>query len=161
MNIDAIKNYYDHLTPSDQRVLKILGIFLLLVVCYWLVAASFEYRDKSVDSWVEGRKLTRLLAVNKKVFKLSAKNKPTGAVGKKSLLVTASSIAKQQQINFKRAEPKGKDALKLWIESVSFNKVLVFLHKLDVEHGVFVDEIAVDKKDTDGYADVRITLQRH
>ena len=161
MDIKTIKIYFDHLSPSDRRMLQLLAGFLILIACYWVLTISFQYRKDAVSALSENREFVSWVLINaESVEDLSAQGRRPLA-GEQSLLLTASSIAKERAINFKRVEPKGDELLKVWVENLSFNKLLFLLHKLDIDYDISVQELAVDKKNAEGYVDARVTLKQH
>jgi general secretion pathway protein M len=76
------------------------------------------------------------------------------------LLTLVSTTAKENQIVFKRFQPDGDNVLKLWMEHVSFNSLLLWLHGIDKTNGISVEEISVEQSKEGGYVDVRLTLKR-
>jgi general secretion pathway protein M len=76
-----------------------------------------------------------------------------------SLLGIANNTSKAYQLRFKRYQPVGDSGLSLWLDNVSFNKVVFWLERLDKKYGISVKEIAIDRQQEKGLVNVRLVLQ--
>jgi len=156
---NPLAEWYRKLPVNDQRALSWLMVFLIVAGGYWLLTYSYKYRINNLKILNEDRRLLYDLHANAK--KIKAQQSSQKVEGRdQSLLTLASSTAKEQQITFKRFQPDGDSTLRLWMESVNFNNLLIWLHSLDKKNGVSVEEIAVDGTATEGIVNVRLTLVR-
>jgi len=59
-----------------------------------------------------------------------------------------------------RLTPEGDTIVKLWIEDVSFDAVVRWLHDLQTRHGVNVEDADIERRSGAGLVSVRLTLVR-
>ena len=71
-------------------------------------------------------------------------------------LVTRS--AGEAGLTLQRFEPSGDSAIRVWMENVAYAEVAAWLERLNTEHGVVIDQAAMDRKDSPGVVSVRLTL---
>ncbi len=158
--IEQLKAKIAGLSPSDQRALGGLSAFLLVVVIYLVVSASFEFRNQRLEAFNEGRLLVHWVKLNAKPAKVASwsKKKTVQTTGEQSLLTLASDSAKKNALSFKRFQPEGDKALKIWMEDANFNKMLLWLHGLEHTYGIKPEKISVDRQESPGLVDVTMTL---
>lgn len=155
--VQDLENRYYNLPDRDRMAVNVLGVVLAIFLVYQLVIASGlsylgdardEYRQRYDDyHWMQ--------KVAPKVKK-SAEDGMQQRSG--SLLSIASSTAKEYSLSFNRFEPIGEDRVRLYLEGVQFNNVVLWLGKLESEMGVSAVDINVDSS-APGIVNVRLTLQ--
>jgi general secretion pathway protein M len=156
---DIIVDWFSKLSASDKRALIILVAFLFCAFMYYVTDLSFNYRKTQISKLEENRSL--ILLLNTLAQKLhTSKSQVKYQALDQPLLTLVSSTAKDNQIVFKRFQPDGDNVLKLWLEHVSFNSLLLWLHGLDKKNGISVQEISVEQAKEEGYVDVRLILKR-
>lgn len=147
---------YEAAGARDQRMLKVLGVFLVVVIVLLLVVlplhrfntgAMADYRaQQDTLAWMQSNRA----AIGGSVQKVRSTND--------SLLTVANQGARNNGLSIKRYEPNG-DALNLWLEQVPFNQVVKWLDALQRDYGVIAAELTVSKRDEAGVVDVRVTLK--
>lgn len=159
INIEKLTKTYDGLSESDKRAIILLGCFFVIIFMYFLLNKSFQYRKVKVADFEKNRSLMALLlSSEKKINTLKQEKKLEGL--DQALLTLVSSTANEHQISFKRFQPEGDTVLKLWMEHISFNNLLIWLNDIDKKNGILVNEISVEQAKDEGYVDVRLTLIR-
>jgi len=159
LKFDNLTQWFLKLSASDRRAVTILVIFLLTALMYYMTVWSFNYRKQQISSYENNQSLTRLLNASALKF-TSTKGKPKFQDLDKPLLTLVSTTAKDNQIVFKRFQPDGENVLKLWMENINFNNMLLWLHDIDKKNGISVEEISVEQSKEEGFVDVRLTLKR-
>lgn len=159
MKFDSLTDWYSRLSASDRRALIVLALFLFSALMYFVTELSFNYRKEQISALENNRAL--MLLLNASAQKLQAsKGQAKYQDLDQPLLTLVSSTAKQNQIVFKRFQPDGDNVLKLWMEHISFNSLLLWLHGIDKKNGISVQEISVEQSKDEGFVDVRLTLKR-
>lgn len=148
---------YGGLPARDKLALKVLLGFLgPVLLVFGLIMPAYSYMQAGLDNYEQALEDFRWIEANKASFSaLSANEREPG----QSLFGLANATSKGFQINFKRYEPVGENALSLWMENISFNSLILWLERLDKRHGVSVKEIAVERLGSEGLVNVRLVLQ--
>ncbi len=79
----------------------------------------------------------------------------------RSLLTLVDQTAKTAGLGtaVKRVEPQGEDKLRVQLEQVSFDKVILWLGTLKQAHGVNIVNAVIDRQTDNGQVNARLTLQ--
>lgn len=152
-----ISEAYANLAPGDRLALKVLGGFVgPVLIIFGLVMPAYDYLQNSLEDYRSALDDYRWIEANRSSLSLvSGGERAPG----QSLFGLANTTSKGFQINFKRYEPVGDNALSLWMENVSFNNLILWLERLDKRHGVSVREISVERLGVEGSVNVRLVLQ--
>lgn len=156
---------YDHLPRRDQQALKLMIVAVVLALVYFAIwrpvnqyhNEALADRQNAVDllAWMqENRATMRDLAGNDAGASNSAQKPANG----RELMATVTSTAREAGLNLQRFEPSGDDAIRVWLEDVPFTQVAGWLEGLNSNHGILIDQAAMDRRDTPGVVSVRLTL---
>ncbi len=63
-------------------------------------------------------------------------------------------------INVKRIEPESEDKLRVWLEKVSFDKTMRWLHQIDTRYGVRIVNASIDADRAEGLVTAKLVLQK-
>lgn len=153
---------FSRLSKNDFRALVLLLIFFALLLFYWALSASFQYKDLATRAVSENHALLKsLYGHGRKISYLEKKRIANTKSGSdQSLLTVVSNTAKDKKIVFKRFQPNGDNELELWLENANFNVVLWWLSVIEQKNGIHVSRISVEQTDKQGFVDARITLMR-
>jgi|TARA_Y100000589_G_scaffold233935_2_gene221346 general secretion pathway protein M len=156
---------YDELPGRDQQALLVLAIALLLAVLYfavWKPASDFhdqaeQARDNAAGllAWMQANRAT--------IQQLAGASDNTGpSVDKpadgRALMGLVTRSAAEAGLTLQRFEPSGENAIRLWLEDVPFASVAAWLEQLRNDHGVVIDQAAMDRDEQPGTVSVRLTL---
>ncbi len=151
---------YQLLSAKDRRMLVMLVIFLAVVLFYVLLAAPLY--DKTVSSRLimeKNKEMLSLMRTNEaRVSALRNMGSMQLGIGNKSLLSVVNEVSEQRNIALKRVEPKGDTAIRVWLEMVSFNDVLAWLHALETQFNISVDNITIEGQPEAGIVSAQIVL---
>lgn len=156
---------YDHLPRRDQQALKLMIVAVLLALVYFAIWRPIDqYHDQALASrqsaeellaWMhENRMAIRELSGNQGGASNSAQKPADG----RALMATVTSTARESGLELQRFEPSGDDAIRVWLENVPFTQVAAWLEGLNSNHGILIDQAAMDRRDTPGVVSVRLTL---
>lgn len=151
------QNWYSHLSPRDQTITKALAALMALVLVYtWIWVPSAEGKIKAQKRYQSEMNFHETMKENAHLFKSGAAK--TGTTGG-SILSIVNSTAKAKGVQLSRFEPDGDGGLRIWLDKASFDKAIDWLELLELERGIKVEQISMDKVNQ-GIANVRATLQR-
>src|SRR5690554_685876 len=155
-------HWYYGLSGRDQNALKLLTVAVVLTLLYLLVWVPSQRFVESAERDLE-RQSAQLawMKQNEPVARqLASRSSPTAATGLQgqSLLSVVSNAAKQHSIELRRFEPEGDSRIRVWLEKVSFNQMLLWLDVLNKEYGIQTEQIAVDRDANPGIVTARLTL---
>ena len=153
------KPWYDSRSARDQRMLKVLAVVvLLLVVLFGVLLPAIDYRQSAQQHYQESLDNLSWMQANRSSVRSSGSG--VSQLGPdQSLLGVANQTAKGYQLNFKRYQPLENNGLGLWMDGVSFNKVILWLERLDRRYGITVKEISVDRQEQQGVVNLRLVLE--
>ena len=162
-SIVSAQRQYNALPHRDQKALLVLSVALGLAILYfmvWAPAHSFAKQEKA--NLTSAKELLSWVKVNESVARTLVSN--TGKdlskiLDSQSLVSTVSANALKHKIKLKRFEPSGERKVRVWLEKVPFNNVIVWLKDLKSTYNIDVAQISIDKDDNDGLVNVRITLK--
>lgn len=157
---------YDQLPKRDQQLLTVLGIAVFLGILYFAVwRPVMDFSDRSAVqhqnaaellAWVQSNKTTIMgLGTAGGTSNPALVNKPESG---RALMALITSSAQEAGLSLQRFEPSGTDAIRVWIEGAAFADVAAWLESLNTEHGVIIDQAAMDKSDKPGRVSTRLTL---
>lgn len=155
--VQDLENRYHALSDRDRLAVNVLVLFLGILLVYRIIIASgLDYLGDArarYEKQFDDYQWMQTMAPEAKKRSAASETERSG-----SLLSIASSTAKAYQISFKSFEPVGDDRVRLQLERVKFNDIVLWLGKLENEMGVSAVDISLDST-SPGYVNVRLTLQ--
>lgn len=78
-----------------------------------------------------------------------------------SLLSVIDRTAKQRRLKstLQKAQPDGDDGVRLWLVNITFDQLIEWLNQLELEYGIYVSDIAIERDEIIGRVDSRILLR--
>lgn len=163
--VERLIAQYDQLPRRDQQALTVLGIAVFLGLLYfviWRPVASFH--DQALSARENAEELLVWMQANESALeRLVDREGSTGPAANapqdgRALMALVTRSAGESRLSLQRFEPSGSDAIRVWLEDVSFAEVAAWLENLNTNHGVVIDQAAMDKQDEPGIVSVRLTL---
>lgn len=152
------------LAPRERRIVIAGGILLVIFLLYFMAWQPFvEHRQQLKETVREQQALVMWMQNTAQEVERLRANSPTGA-GQipegQSLLALVDQSAKSSRLGtaLKRVEPEGQDAVRVWFEQALFDDLVLWLQSLQQNYGVNVNDIVVQRQETAGLTNVRITL---
>lgn len=154
MNLSSIKAWWYALALREQRLVLAMGsavtVFLLYSLVWQPLNDNLANTKKSLANrqalltWVDEN-----TARYQSVQSLSGNKPSTG-----SLSSIVNRTANQQQLTITRMQPQG-ELLQVWLDSVPFTQLLLWLEQLANKEGLQVQAIDLTKGDAQGEVRVR------
>jgi general secretion pathway protein M len=159
-----MNGWWLQLNTRDRRVIQI-GVLLIGMMLLWALAwhplAQARYRlaldlERSEQDlhWMES------VAATLRQRQSQGRGNDLERAGRSLLaLVDGHARALGLGATFKRAEPSGEGRVNVWFEGVAFDAMIGWAEDLHVRFGIQIEELSVDRAQTQGTVDVRISLQ--
>lgn len=156
---------YDQLPRRDQQALMVLAVALFLAILYfaiWRPAAAFHEQAESARdnagellAWMQANEQTIQRLGNAGASTATAVNRPEDG---RALMALVTRSAGEAGLSLQRFEPSGENAIRVWLENAPFAEVAAWLENLNGNHGVIIDQAAMDRASEPGRVSVRLTL---
>lgn len=160
--VSAVRQF-DSLPKRDQQALMLLSLALVLAVLYFLVwSPAHSFSAKQAANLKSSQELLSWVQANEGIAKSLASdtgNSSSKIVDSQSLVSTISSNAQKHKISLKRFEPSGERKVRVWLEKVPFNTVIIWLKDLNSTYNIEVSQVSIDKDEKGGLVNVRLTLK--
>lgn len=160
-----MKEFYENLSEQEKRLVLIGGIGLGIILLYLLIWAPMSNNVVKLDKRIkkEQADLVWMKQAEQEVRVLKARSgggASSASLKGQSLLGLIDRTAKMNRIPpAKRIEPDGKNGVRVRLENVSFDKLIVWLGRLQREYQVEIKSIVVDGENTPGLVNVRLNLE--
>ncbi|WP_323751055.1 type II secretion system protein M [Marinobacter sp.] len=158
---------YDQLPQRDRQALTVLLIALAIAILYFAVWRPItDYRNSAEASrenagellaWMQANEATIQRLGNGGAGSSSSSVADRPADGR-ALMALVTRSAGEAGLSLQRFEPSGSNAIRVWMEGVPYADVAAWLERLDAQHGVLIDQAAMDKGNEPGIVSVRLTL---
>ncbi len=162
--MNGLRAWFMGLEQRERRILIVGAVLASVLLAYMAVWQPLDgnlvrLRDsvaqqRSTLSWME--------RTAREVRSLRAASQGTGGnVGGQSLLALVDQSARGAGLGggISRIEPEGAGSVRVWMDNVSFDDLVLWLGQLQNTHGVRAQLISVERQDNPGRVNVRITLQ--
>lgn len=156
---------YDQLPRRDQQALKLMTVVVLAALIWFAIWQPVDqYHDQAVEDRQNAAELLAWMQENQVTIReLSGNSSSAGNSAQKpadgrELMATVTSTAREAGLDLQRFEPSGDQAIRVWLENVPFTQVAAWLEGLSSNHGILIDQAALDRRETPGIVSVRLTL---
>lgn len=158
-----MKEWWDAL-GARERLILIVGAALLALLLLWAVlwqplVSGVRQMEDEVTAQRENLRWMQTSAAELQQLRGSATPAAAG-LGGRSLLAVADQSARSAGLGngLKRIEPESADAVRVRLEGVAFDTVIMWLDGLARESGVLASSVTVERAATANQVNVRLTL---
>ena len=155
-----MKEYLDRLSERDRLLLMLVvaAVIILLLFAGWHSFASRVDRMHDVLSSQQAT-LAHMKQAAQQVRQLRGKAPVHSSAGQ-SLMALLDSTARQSGLHdaVKRVDPDGQDKVRLRLEQAGFDDMMRWLESLSRSYGITVENITIDRLDSVGLVNARLTL---
>ncbi|MNF49110.1 Type II secretion system protein M [compost metagenome] len=144
--MDKLQIWWHGISPREQRLVAVGGGILLLGLCYWViwqpVANRIDERERQVANqqqtlaWLKEKGQEVLVMQGGQGRQIDTSGTLDGVVNR---------TAFNQKIKIARLQPQGQE-LQVWIDTVPFDDLLLWLATLSDQYGVQVQIIEVARE---------------
>jgi len=158
----SARDWYNSLQSREKQLVTVAASVLIVLMLYLLIWSPL------VGGLHAGRlglktaqsNLAWMKQAQKKVQALKATSgNSTKTLGGKSILSVVESTRGANQIPaFKRIEPEGNNGVRVWVDNAPFDKLILWIGRLERRYGVSVSDIIVDKQKEPGMVNVKLIM---
>ena len=145
--MEKVHGWWHGITAREQRLVAAGGILLLIGLFYWSVWHPLNNRIAERERQVQNQQqtLTWLKEKGAEVIALRG-NQTVQADTGGTLEGTVNRTAFNHKIKLARLQPQGSE-LQVWIDTVQFDDLLLWLATLVEQHGVQIQVIEIARED--------------
>ena len=157
---DKLTELYNSKTPSEQKLILLLGVFLSVFMIY-STFSTVQDGLHSVESKL--KKQVELNSWASEQIRIIQNASASGSVGNTggSITQVINSSARRHGVSIARLQPQKTDMVKVGIDEIGFNRLVRWLAELENEHGITASNIDISKADVSGLVKVRrLDLER-
>jgi general secretion pathway protein M len=161
-----MKVWWNRLSDRERWLLVGGSVLLGLLLLYGLIWQPFRGRLKGLQQAVaqHSMELSWMRQAAKEIHRLESAGPATNASqvsDGRSLLILVDQTAKAAGLGsaVKRVEPQNDDQLRVQLEQVSFDKMVLWLGTLKEEYGVLATNAMVEPQSESGQVNARLVLQ--
>ena len=160
-SLDPLRRRYDSLSNSERLVVNGLGVMIVLVLVFLLLILPAQRSVDQAEMILAGKQnLLSWMKDNEDVARMAAKGGSGRSQSDQPLQSIVTSTAPALGINVKRIEPESDDKLRVWLEKVSFDKTMRWLHQIETRYGVHIVNASIDAERTEGLVTAKLVLQK-
>lgn len=140
--MNQLETYWQNLKPNEQLLLKCAAVIFTLFIIVMLIIRPLNNKiEKAEKTLQQQQELAQFV-------KQSAAKINGGRQGKRAVSGSLSQIinvsSRRAQISISKMQPKD-ETLRLTIESVEFNKLLIWLESLVEDSGLTISAIDINR----------------
>ena len=165
--LEKISDAFTRLGKRGQISVVILGSFLGIFILYsilWVpISNSVENAKKTYQK--EYALLSWMSAQEAHVLE-GRKNPTNRSASNKSLLSLVNNEAQRSSLPLKRYEPDGDKKLRVWLEDVPFDSVILWMNTLSESKGLSISSVSIDAEQgrggqsKNGYVSVKVVFEK-
>ena len=155
-----MKEIFDRLSERDRLLLTVVltaGLIVIMIIGWQSFAGRVERMHDVLSS--QQMTLAYMKQAARQVRQLRGKV-PVHAAAGQSLMALLDSTARQSGLHnaVKRVDPEGQNKVRLRLEEAVFDDMMRWLESLSNTYGISVENITIDRLDSIGLVNVRLTL---
>jgi general secretion pathway protein M len=159
-----MKDWLFNLEPRERMMFAAGAVLLVLLLLYVLIWAPIRSGYHSLQESVSAQRET-VLWMQGSAQTIQRLRSSGGAaargLGGRSLLSVTDSTARAGGLGpaLKRVEPEGGNSVRVWLEGASFDVLIKWLGTLSTRHGVDANTVSLERNETAGLVNARLTLE--
>ena len=157
-----MKEWFDSLQTRERQLLIAAGVIVGILILYSLIWRPFmsrlEQSRAALSTERQNLSMMKSLQLQATQLQSNANSKKSSVLGGSLLKVVDSTRQSAQLPNAKRIEPEGKNSIRIWIEDAPFDKLLMWIGRLQRQYYIEVTDLLVDKQKP-GVVNAKLILQ--
>lgn len=160
-SLDPLRRRYDSMADSERLVVNGIGVLIVLVLLFLiLILPGQRAVDKAQTSLTAKQNLLSWMQDNEQLARMAAQGGSRSSRSDQPLQSIVTSTAPALGITVKRIEPESDDKLRVWLEKVSFDKTVRWLHQIETRYGVRIVNASIDAERAEGLVTAKLVLQK-
>lgn len=161
--MDALRNWFEQLSPRERVLVSIAGTLTLFAIVYLL-----GFRPLLINAARNAEVVAEYQALLDELSQLAARRGPqrgtagAGAGGDQSLVLVVDRTTRNQGLAeyLKRNQPDGADAIRLRFEDAPFDNLIAWLVEMQSTFGVGAVSANIDSSRSPGRVNCNLVLSR-
>ncbi len=155
-----MKIFINNLSARDRSLLFVGGSVVAFAIMYFAVFDPFYSSVTRYRAEVPLKKEQLVLMQNaaKEVNLLKGENSSLVENGIQLTILHNTADQYKLRENIKRLEPENKNKVRVWVESVDYANLINWIYLLE-NRGISVTNLSVDRIETPGLVNAKLTLQ--
>ena len=165
--VEKARDAFEQLGKRDQIAVIVLGGFLGVFILYSIIwAPIFSSVENSKKTYQEEHALFSWMKAQEANILEGRKNPAKRSTNNVSLLALVNTEAQRSSLSLKRYEPDGNNKLRVWLENVPFDNVILWMNTLSVGKGLNISSVSIDADQSrggqskDGYVSVKVVFEK-
>ncbi|AUM10983.1 type II secretion system protein GspM [Ketobacter alkanivorans] len=160
-SLDPVRRRYDSMAPSERMIVNGIGVLLVLVLAFLILILPAQRSVSEAEMKLAGQqKLMSWMKENEQTARMAAAGGSGRTKSDQPLQSIVTSTAPALGLTVKRIEPESDDKLRVWLEKVSFDKTVRWLHQIESRYGIQIVNISIDADRTEGLVTAKLVLQK-
>lgn len=154
---------FNRLDPRDQKMLLLLGIFLVCMSLYAVIWLPIKQNTRQAEQLRNNKQqLVEWLRSDEVLAHVGNKALNTQATpaNKAPMASVINQTAQTSQITLKRFEPEGSNKLRVWLDDAPFNTLVLWLYELETHHAIGVSSLSLDNPQQNGRVNAKLVLEQ-
>ncbi len=159
---------FGRLSRRDQIALLMLMVFLVGFMLYAFVWGPLNAGLEKAKKQYQAEQATLAWMQSQQASVIAARKNPNKprVDANVSLLTLVNNEARRASLSLKRYEPEGNHKLRVWLEDVPFDTVILWINRLSVDKGLTVSSATVDAEQgrggqtKSGYVNVKVVFEK-
>ena len=154
------KLWFEQLQTRERQLvmagLIVFGVFLPYQLIWSPLIDRAERLEQQVSKQTKQLQWMHTSTQEIKQLQGSAVVKSSG-----SLLSQVEQTASQSKLrkSIRKIQPEGERGVRIWMDNAGFDDVLLWLERLQKQHGIEVEDFSVERQPESGRANVRLLLE--
>ncbi len=156
-----MKTWFLGLAPRERLLLGGGAIVVALLLAYLLVIEPLQQRRAVLERGVVAQRELLAWMRDAVVPLRGSTTTPADSQGQ-SLFAVVDRSARATVLAgaLQRVQPEGQGNVRVWFEDAPFDDLVRWVATLQREHGITVNTLSVERADTAGLVNARVTLER-
>lgn len=160
-SLDPIRRRYDSLSQSERLIVNGVGVLLVLVLVFLILILPAQRSVSDAQMKLSGQqKLMDWMKDNEQAARMAAAGGNNRSASDQPLQSIVTATAPALGLTVKRIEPESDDKLRVWLEKVSFDKTVRWLHQIETRYGIRIVNISIDAERAEGLVTAKLVLQK-
>lgn len=159
--MNNFKAWWGSLETREQQLAAAAAFVILIAVFYWGLWTPLTNNLTEQQTKLDKQEQLLSWMKEKGPSIMASKNNKAISGANQSLSQIINATARQKQIKLSRVQPKGEEAIQVWIDDIPFSTLLTWLQLLEQRYAISVSNTELQKADKLGFAKVRkLQLER-
>ena len=161
-----MKDWWLSRTSQDRMAILITASVVGLLLVYLFGWLPFDKQVVAKRTLMESQMATlewmKRSAEEVQSLRSGLPKKPNTKASNEALLTLVDRTAKQNQLSkyIQRLKPQDNDSVQLWLEQAPFDRLVQWLGLLVRQYNIELDSINIERDESSGMVDARLTLLR-